>query len=377
MLLLMAVNTPEFFLSHRLPLAIAARDSGFDVHIATGFGRGVDILLDHGFAHHLVPLSRSSLNPLVELRTIWSLSRLIWRLKPNVLHLVTIKPVLYGSLIGRFLGLPPTVAAVSGLGTIFTAGSDGAFFLRRFVEALYRVALRRGNMHVIFQNEDDMRQLIDISAVTRQNSSLIKGSGVCLSDYPYIAEPDGSLVVTLASRLIVDKGVREFLLAADVLRSRGVEATFLVAGTVDPGNRTSMTEQEILAWKRAGTVEFLGHVDDVAALFSRSNIVVLPSYREGLPKVLVEAAACGRAVVTTDVPGCRDAILPGQTGLLVPARDPIALADAIQMLLYDREYRMKLGASGRILAESEYGIDRVVDAHLKIYFALAAGGVSA
>lgn len=366
--LLFVVNAPEFFLSHRLPLAIAAREAGFDVHVATGPGSACGDIAKLGFKHHTLPLSRSGRNPLEELRSLWALFRLMRKARPALIHLVTIKPVLYGGLMARLAGVPAVVVAISGLGTVFVQQEGHGAWLRRGVEMLYRLALGHRNIKAIFQNPDDRAVLIRLDAVCLEQTVLIRGSGVVLSAYPVCPEPDGIPVVAFAARLLKDKGVREFVQASRILRDRGVSARFWLIGSPDTGNPSSVTESEVAQWGEEGVIEPLGYRSDVGTLFSQSNIVVLPSYYgEGLPKVLIEAAACGRAVVTTDHPGCRDAIEPGQTGVLVPVRDATALADAIQSLIEDPVRRRQMGTAGRALAEREFAIEKVVEAHLKVY----------
>lgn len=374
MIIIFIVNAPEFFLSHRLPLAIAARSRGFTVHIATGPGAAVKNIMELGFEHHVVPISRSGRNPLAELRALWELYRVMREVKPDLVHLVTIKPVLYGGLMARLAGVRAMVAAISGLGTVFIYPEQARSWTRRGVEWLYRLALGHANMKVIFQNPDDRSALIGMRAVREEKTAIIKGSGVSLAAYPMQPEPEGVPVVTFAARLLKDKGVREFVEAARALKERGIVARFWLAGSPDTGNLTSISEKELSQWSKDGLVEVLGYRSDIPALFAQSNVVVLPSYREGLPKVLIEAAACGRAVVTTDVPGCRDAIEPETTGLLVPVRDAVALADGIQSLIEAPHRRKQMGAAGRALAEREFAIEKVVDAHLVIYQELLTKG---
>lgn len=367
MIILFVVNVPEFFLSHRLPLAVAAREAGFTVHVATGEGAHSDRVADLGFVHHLLPLSRSGRNPWKELRSLWSIYRLMRKIRPRLVHLVTIKPVLYGGLAARVAGVPAVVAAISGLGTVFMAqDAKGSWFTRGIV-CFYRLALHHKNIKVVFQNPDDRNQVASFSDLRDEQTALIKGAGVCLEKYRVCQEHGGMPVVTFAGRFLKDKGLCEFVEAARLLRARGIAVRFWLAGSLDPENFTSITEEEVVQWVQEKVVEVLGYQNDIADVFSKSNIIVLPSYREGLPKVLIEAAACGRAVVTTDVPGCRDAIKPGLTGLLVPARDPVALADAIQFLIDDPVLRHQMGAAGRQLAESEFSIEDFVEDHLAIY----------
>ena len=365
--LLFVVNAPEFFVSHRLPLALGAREAGFDVHVATGPGVAGQIT-NLGFEHHIFSLSRSGKSPLGELRSLWALFRLMRRLKPDLVHLVTIKPVLYGGFTARLARVPAVVAAISGLGTVFVRTSGTAQRVRKAVEALYRLSLGHRNIRVIFQNPDDRATLVALGAVRKAQTVLIRGSGVDLSICPLFPEPPGAPVVSFAARLLNDKGVREFVEAARILLNRGLGARFWLIGAADPDNPSSVSDWELTAWRDEAVIEVLGHRTDIPLLFSQSHIVVLPSYYgEGLPKVLIEAAASGRAVVTTDHPGCRDAIEPNRTGLLVPVRDPVALADAIQTLIENPALRQSMGAAGRALAEQEFAIEQVVAAHLAVY----------
>lgn len=374
MKLLFVVNIPEFFLSHRLPLAQAARAAGHEVDVATGPGAAAARIAELGFAHHVLPLNRSGMNPLSEIRLLWSLYRLFRRERPDVVHLVTIKPVLYGGLMARLAGVRGVLAAISGLGTLFIAQSRKATSVRRVVETLYRYSLGKANTRVIFQNTDDRDIFVGLGIVSQEKTILIRGSGVDLADYPMVSEPDGKpVIVTLAARLLKDKGVREYVEAIRILAARGVEARFWLAGNTDPQNATSLTDEEVDVWQKEGIVEVLGHQTDIASLFARSNIVVLPSYREGLPKVLVEAAACARAVVTTDVPGCRDAVDRGRTGIVVPVYDAVALADAIQALVEQPKLRETMGKRARQFAEENFRIETVVEQHLAVYSALIAG----
>ena len=366
--LLFVVNAPEFFLSHRLPLALSAREMGYDVHVATAAGEAVVDIVRQGFVHHVVPLSRSGRGPVRELASLVALWRLFHALRPAIVHLVTIKPVLYGGLIARFTGVPAMVAAISGLGTLFVSGG-GAQCL---VKGLYRLALRHPNSAVIFQNMDDCGILKRMGAVRANQVRLIRGSGVALIDYPYLPEPEGKPVVTMAARLLRDKGVAEFVEAAKILHKNDMSVEFRLIGSPDPDNPTSVSDADLAKWRADGHVQLLGFRDDIARQYAKSNLVCLPSYREGLPKSLVEAAACGRAVVTTDMPGCRDAIKPGKSGVLVPARDAVALADAIQNLVEDGEQRRAMGRAGRELAECEFTIDKIIAAHLAIYRELEA-----
>lgn len=375
--LLFIVNSPEFFISHRLALALAARDEGFTVHVATGPGRAREQIEAQGLVHHEIPLSRSGRNPFTELCSLWAIFRLMRSINPRLVHLVTIKPVLYGGLVARIARVPAVVVAISGLGSVFVSHNRSGVWLRNVIKRIYRLALGHPNIKVIFQNPDDRSVLVNSGAIRTDQTEMIRGSGVALSEYHVHPEPEDAPVVIFAARLLKDKGVVEFVTAARILSARNVHAKFWLAGSPDPDNPTSVTEEQIAEWRLQDAVEPLGFRSDIADLFARSNVVVLPSYYgEGLPKVLIEAAACGRPVVTTDHPGCRDAIEAGRTGLLVPVRDATALANAIQSLIEDPVGRKKMGAAGRALAEKEFAIEKVVGAHLRIYRDLLTNGAS-
>ena len=365
--LLFVVNVDWFFLSHRLPIALEAMRQGYEVHVATGITDRFDELRCHGLIVHPLAIKRSSTGLVAEVRTFWEILQLFKKVQPQIVHLVTIKPVLFGGIAARLAGVPAVVAAISGLGYVFIAKGWKAKTVRACVAGLYRLALGRRKLLVICQNPDDRKTLVRAAGLSLHKVVMIPGSGVDLSAYTPTPLPQGVPVVVMAARLLADKGVYEFIAAAQLLRKRGVDARFLLAGEPDPGNPASVKAEELLAWRSAGTVEILGQRDDIIGLFAASSLVVLPSYREGLPRVLIEAAASGRAVVTTDVPGCRDAVVADETGILVPPRDTVALADAIQCLLEDAAMCARMGQAGRILAEEKFSIEKVVAAHMEIY----------
>lgn len=366
--LLFVVNTPEFFVSHRLPVAEAAKRAGYEVHVASAHGGAVEKIEDAGFQHHVIEFARSGQNPLQEMRTLKQLFILFRSLQPDLVHLVTIKPVLYGGLVARFTGVSGVVAAVSGLGTVFVANSMVSKLRRWLVTRLYVQAFKQRRLAVIFQNPIDRETLLSTGALSIGNTRMIRGSGVAMAEYPYLPEPAGKPVVVMAARLLKDKGVAEFVNAANILSERGVGVDMRLIGSADPGNPGSVTDEELDSWKKDGQVTLMGYRTDIAYQYASANIVCLPSYYgEGLPKSLVEAAACGRAVVTTDHPGCRDAIKPDETGVLVPVKDSVALANAIHKLIDQPELRKDMGAAGRALAEECFSIENVVAQHLKIY----------
>lgn len=324
-----------------------------------------------GFQHHELSMSRSGTNPLAELRTIWALFRLFRRVRPMILHAVTIKPVLYSGFVARLAGVPALVQAVSGLGHVFIA-TGWASLLRRFlVRNAYWVAFRHPHSRVIFQNPDDRHVLRH--ALREGQAVLIPGSGVDPDEYAMRPEPKGTPVVVLASRMLWAKGVGEFVEAAGRLRERGVDGRFVLVGDTDAGNPATVPEGQLTAWTESGVVEWQGRREDIPTVFANANIVCLPSYREGLPRVLVEAASCGRAIVTTDIPGCREIVEHGVNGLLVPARDAESLADALDVLLRDPDMRVQMGKRGRERVLSGFTSAQVVTQTLAVYRDLVAG----
>lgn len=375
--LLFVVNNPDFFLSHRVALARAAQAAGYTVHVATMPGDSVLAIEALGMRHHKLPMTRSGANPLQELRTLVALYRVMRAVRPDVAHLVTIKPVLYGGIAARLARVPGMVAAISGLGFIFVRPGKRAALVRRIVAMLYRLALGHPNSRVIFQNASDRNTLESLGAVRRNQVVMIRGAGVDLSLFEDTPEPVAPpVVVTLAARLLFDKGVQEFVDAARLLRAQGVPVRMQLVGSPDPGNPASVQAETVQAWEQEGAVVCLGERQDVPALYAQSHIVTLPSYREGLPKSLLEAAAAGRAVVTTDVPGCRDAIERGQTGILVPVKDAQALADAIATLATNAALRQQYGQAGRALALVAFDLKEVARKHVALYDLLAGGAPS-
>jgi glycosyltransferase involved in cell wall biosynthesis len=369
--LMLVVNDLRYFISHRLSIAQAALKSGLDVHVAYGELGGAEVgaLNALGLTLHFVPIQRGGTNPFADLRSVILLWALFRRVRPDLIHLVTIKPVLYGGMAARLAQVPAVVSAMAGLGFVFIEqGGVKAAVLRRVVKPLFRWALGHPHQRLIFQNPDDRDRVLSMTHVSLRQTQLIRGSGIDLAACPLLPEPDGPPIVAMASRLLRDKGVLEFVAAARLLRERGVSARFWLIGDPDLANPASASPQEVAAWQAEGVVECLGHRLDVPSLYAQAHIVTLPSYYgEGLPKSLIEAAACGRAVVTTNVPGCRDAIEPDVSGLLVPPRDAVALADALERLIQDSDLRQAMGEAGRALAEREFGIEKVVAAHLQIY----------
>lgn len=374
--LLFVVNDLGFFLTHRLPVAEAAAESRWEVHVAAPPDPVAAAALDGaGLRLHGLRLDRHGTNPLAEAASLGATYRLFRRLRPELVHLVTIKPVIYGGLAARLARVPAVVSAISGLGYAFSGREARARVIGRAVRPLYRLALGHPRQRVIFQNEDDREALARLGPRVAARAEVIRGSGVDLDVFAPAPEPEEPVTVLLAARLLREKGAAEFVAAARLLRAEGVEARFAVVGDAPEGNPSSVSAEDLDSWRAEGAVELWGHRDDMPEVMRRAHIVVLPSYyREGVPKVLLEAAATARPVVTTDWPGCRDAVEAGETGLLVPPRDVEALAGAIQRLIADSKLRRRMGRAGRALAERAFCAHDVARRHLEIYRELAGDG---
>ena len=348
MKIILFANTEWYLYNFRLALAQALRREGHEVVLVSPPGKYSRRLEEAGFRWKSFPLSRRGTNPMTELATIWRLRNLYRMEKPDIVHHFTIKCVLYGSLAAHASGIRRIINAITGLGFVFIGQGRREGGLRWLVKALYRVALK--NTKVVFQNEDDRRLFFDLGLVTDNQVCLIPGSGVDTSRFVVEPEPAEPVLVVLPARMLWDKGVGEFVEAARILKEQGVSARFALVGDTDPNYPACVPEQQLLDWQSAGIVEWWGWQEDMPAVYRRAHVVCLPSYREGLPRTLAEAAACGRALVAADVPGCRSIVRQGENGLLVPVRDGNALAEALLTLILNASLRQKMAESARRIA---------------------------
>lgn len=364
--ILFLVNDAAFFLSHRLNLAIAARSAGYRAVVACPSDPATRVFAQHGLEHvPTVPVRRHN-GMLAQWQTLASYRRIFRQVQPDLVHLITAKPVIFGGALARIRGIP-VIAAISGLGHVFTASGLKIRLLRLLVCMGYAFALDRRRSTVIFQNEVDRSIFQRLRLTRRATTVIVKGSGVDLDRIVVHPEPEGPIVVLLPARLLRDKGVVEFVEAAGIVAQRHRNVVFRLQGKLDPENPTGVSHEELARWTERELVEHAPHSNDPDGMFAAAHIVALPSYREGFPKALVDAAAAGRPVVTTDVPGCRDAIRPGRSGLLVPAQNAAELASAIARLVEDREMRRTMGAEGRRLAQAEFSIEGITQKHLALY----------
>jgi glycosyltransferase involved in cell wall biosynthesis len=371
--LLFVVTEDWYFVSHRLPLAQAAMKAGYRVVIAARFGEHRVQLEEEGFILRPIRLRRRGASLAGETAAILELRRLYREIKPTIVHHVALKPVVFGSVAAIGLRRIAVVNAVAGLGFLFTSRRPLAKVMRPMVTVVLRVVLRRPRSVVIVQNSSDRVQLIDRGLARASQIRLIPGAGVDLDSFRVTPEAEGIPIVVFAGRLLWAKGVREFVAAAHLLKTRGVSGRFALVGEPDTENPDAVPMDALRKWEREGVVELWGRRSDMPQVLSAVHIVCLPSvYGEGVPKILLEAAASGRPVVTTDWPGCRDAIREGQTGLLVPPGDVEALAGSLETLLVNRPLRLQFGRAARLLAEREFDIKSVVASTLAIYSELTA-----
>lgn len=365
MRILYVVNDAKFFLSHRLPLAQAAQARGYEVHVATPEDEASKTISSYGCQFHAVPLGRRNMNPLGEFRTFLCLHRLYRAIHPDIVHHVSLKPVIYGGLAARLLRIPAVVNALTGLGYIFVNHGPKPMVLRALAKMMLRLSINHRNSITIFQNPDDQSMFIRENIVRKANAVLIKGSGVDVKQFCPSAELPGVPLVVLVSRMLWSKGVGEFVEAASMLRAR---ARFALVGDTDPKNPQNISDAQLNIWKSDSAVEFWGWRGDIVEVCRQAHIVCLPSYYgEGVPKVLIEAAACGRPIVTTDTPGCREIVRHGINGLLVSPHDATALASALRRLIEDPELRKRMGRAGRDIAVAEFSLEKVVSETLAVY----------
>jgi len=362
--LLFVVNDAGFFLSHRRPLAEGARRAGFRVHIATHPSEASEAIADLGFDFHPVCMSRKGTSLGEQGKTIADLIALYTKIRPDIVHHVTSKPIVYGGMAARLASVPAVVHAISGLGHLFVSPDLRARVLRAAVVRAYRLAMRHPNCAVIVQNDDDRLALGLASSDARVVT--IEGSGVDRNAFAPKPLPEGAPIVMLASRMLWDKGVGDFVQAARILRAQGSHVRFVLVGPVDDGNPSAISPATLSAWTREGTVEWWGMQNDMPAVLAQASIVCLPSRREGMPKVLLEACAIGRPIIATDVPGCRHVARDQAFARLVPSSNAPALARAIACIAHDNDQLQRMAHSA-VVASSRFDESLVVARTLETY----------
>jgi glycosyltransferase involved in cell wall biosynthesis len=367
--LLFLVAEDWFFCSHFIERAQAASEAGYEVLVLTRVREHGAQISAAGL--RLVPLSieRGSVNPLSALRTLGQIVAVYRAERPDLVHHVALKPILLGTLAARLAGVHRIVNAVVGLGYVFTSQQGLARALRPVLNLALKLLLNPRGSRVVFENADDLGAMVRSGHVRADEAVLIRGAGVDPARFtPTAGNPVP--VVVLVARMLWDKGVGEFVQAAAALRAQGARADFVLVGDADPANRAAIPQTTMQHWQRQGDVQWWGFRRDMPALLAQADIACLPSYREGLPKSLLEAMAAGLPCVTTDVPGCREAVRHGDNGLLVPPRDAAALGEALRRLLDDERLRKRMGARGRERLETEFSTGQVVNQTLTLYRAL-------
>jgi glycosyltransferase involved in cell wall biosynthesis len=371
--LLYLVSEDWYFVSHRLALAAAAKAAGFDVAVATRVSSHAEPIREAGLRLIPITFTRASLRPWSELRSLRELAGVYRREAPDLIHHVSVKPVIFGTLAARGMQPKGIINALMGLGWVFSSDSLKARTLRPFVRSALRRALAGENTLTIVQNSDDATSIISEGLSRPEQVRLIRGSGVDPGKYSIDPPPPGAPVVVLPARLIEAKGVGEFMQAAAILKQEGSTARFVLVGKADAGNKTSIAPEAIARHVAAGDVEHWGWRDDMPAVFKTASIVCLPTfYGEGLPKALLEAAAASRPIVATDVAGCREIVRPGENGWLVPPRNAIALADALREAIAKPELCARYGEAGRRLVERDFSLDAIIRDTIAVYQELIA-----
>ena len=366
---LLVVNDMAWFWSHRLPLAKDILASGAKLHLATNDAENNAQIAALGITGHNLPAHTGSFNPFGQLFLAWQIFKTLKDVKPEIVHAITLRHAFFTGIASRLTKTPNAVFTVAGLGSLFESEKPQVKAVRAIVVPLLRFAFGGEGRFVIFQNPDDAKLLVRSGAIEKERCAVIRGSGVDPVQFAYKVEPETDMPsVLFCSRLLKAKGIGEFVHAARILKSKGVKVRFQVAGDIATGNHDSVTREELDHWKEEGTVEFLGQRSDMPQLMADSNIVTLPSYYgEGVPKVLLEAASTGRAIVTTDMPGCRETVEKDVTGIFVEAKNAWSLAEGLEKLLADPALRKSMGEKARVRIEEGFTIEKVNAKTMSVY----------
>ena len=362
---LFILNTDKFLISHRIEIARELLKNKYEVHLGSEITEASKDLQNIGIIPHKIEINRSNINLLDLFKTLISILFLINKLKPDIVHFISIKPVILGSIATKFYYKKlKIITSISGLGFIFVNEGILASFKRFLTCLLYRIALSNKEIKIIFQNNTDRDFINKLCNLSPKQSFLINGSGVNLDKFQPMKNKTKEKIVLLPARIVKSKGIIEFIKAAESLKGK---ARFIICGNFDYEAKDFISKKFINKWVNKSVIEYLGFKKEISEIMSNSTIVVLPSYREGLPKVLCEAAACGIPVITTDVPGCKDAIINNVTGILVPAKNVKDLSSKILELLENPEIIIKMSQSARKLALEKFDVNKIVDKHIEIY----------
>ena len=365
--LIYIVSEDWVFVSHRLTLAKQAIKDGYDVAVITNISNHEDVLLSAGLKVFNINFCRSFKRPFSDIHSIYQLIKLFRLLKPEVIHNVGLKISLISSIAAFIARVPVAINAYTGLGYVFSSNDMLARVIRLLLNSPLKYLNHRASTWVVFQNEDDEALFENSNLINKERTLLIKGSGVDVNEFPFSDELPGQLKVMLASRLLWDKGVGEFIEASRQLKISYPEVTFVLVGDVDEQNPLSLTKEIIDSWVNEGFIEWWGHKQNMPEVLKLAHIVALPSYREGLPKVLLEAASIGRALVATDAPGCREIVRDGVNGFLVQAKESKCLAEAIEKLILNKELRTQMGLKSREIIKTELSSEIINKQFIELY----------
>jgi len=369
--LLFLVTEDWYFMSHRASLAATLKSAGYEIALVTQTDQYQQKIHDLDIDLAPICFPRSLKRPWQDVLTCIGIFRAYRKIKPDIIHHVSLKPIVYGSLM-LALGAgtaknPVVVNAFTGLGFVFTSDKFSARLIRGILIPMLKMLTGGKNSYLLFQNEEDKQTMVELGVASADHCYLIPGSGVDVHEYRPQDEPGGVPVLMLVSRMLYDKGVEDFVHAVRLVKGQGIEARFVLVGDTDPENPAAIPVDILQTWSDEGMIEWRGRQENMPEVYSQAHVVVLPSHREGFPKTVIEASACSRPVITTDVPGCRDAISPDETGLLVPVKDPVALADAMIDLINNQEKRTRMGKAGRKLVEEKYSTDIINSQFLDLY----------
>ena len=366
--LLYFIGEDKAFLSHRVNLALAAKKAGFDVHVVTYITSHKAEIQKLGFhLHGLMHFQRGGMNPFKDLLCLFELVKLYLQIKPDVVHHVAWKPVLYGSIASLLTRVPKVVNALTGMGYLFISPSLKARILRGCVGCLLPNILRFQKHMMIVQNPDDKELAKNCFRISPQKIRLIRGSGVDTSKYKSTPPPKGRLKFVCVARMLWDKGIHELVEATRIAKLTHANFDVILCGDTDPENPAAIPPEKLKEWSRQGLITWKGHIKDVANIYKNAHVAVLPSYREGLPKSLLEAASCGLPIITTDAPGCREIVRENRNGFLVPIKDPRKLAEAMGKMIKSAERRKKFGLASRDMVEKYFSDEIIISKTMRLY----------
>ena len=365
--LLYLVTEDWYFCSHRLTLARKAKKKGYNIIVAARVNNHKEQIEKEGFKLIPIQFIRRSKNIVHELSSLFKIIRIYKKVRPDIVHNIGIKPVLYGTWATKFTKIPIVINLLAGLTEKFHENEWKSSIIGKLVNLAYRLGYLGVNAFTVFQNSTDMNNFLKQGIVEKKNVALIRGSGVDTEKFSFSPEPEGVPIVVLASRLIWEKGVGEFVEASKILQGQGIKCRMVLVGDCDPDSTGSVPREQLEKWLSEDAIEWWGHKDDMAEVFSNCHIACLPSYHEGTPRVLLEAASCGRALVTTDVPGCRQIVKDNEGGLVVPIKNPKALAESIRTLVDNPNLRIRMGKRGREIIIAEFSDDIIIGQTLALY----------